>query len=202
VAVVTTAKYFVPRLLGEFSLKHSGIDVALEVVNRDVVLERLAANMDDLYVMDVPPPEMNLTIEPFMENPLVIIAPQNHELAGKTKIPLKRLEKERFIQRENGSGTRLASTRFFEERGIMLNVKMELGNNEAIMQGVAGGLGLAVLSQHAVGAHPSDSSIVVLDVQDFPIKRSWYIVRPEGKRLSVVAQAFHDYLLAARSTIK
>jgi LysR family transcriptional regulator, low CO2-responsive transcriptional regulator len=199
-AVVSTAKYFVPRLLGEFSLKHPGIDVALEVVNRDAVLERLAANMDDLYVMGVPPGEMNLTLEPFLDNPLVVVAPKAHPLAGKSNIPLKRLEEERFIQREKGSGTRLAAERFFEEHGIKLNVKMELGNNEAILQGVSGGLGLAVLSQHAVGAHPSDTNVAVLDVENFPIKRSWFIVRPEGKRLSVVAQAFHDYLLAARMT--
>lgn len=198
VAIVTTAKYFIPRLLGEFSLAHPDVEVALEVANRDAVIERLNANLDDIYVMGVPPPGAPLTIEPFLENPLVVIAPASHPLAGKKRIALQRLAQERFIQREKGSGTRLAAERFFDERGVPLNIKMDLGTNEAIMQGVAGGLGLAVLSTHAIGNHPDEAGVVVLDVQGFPLKRSWYIVTPQGKKLSVVAKAFHDYLLEAR----
>ncbi len=198
VAIVTTAKYFVPRLLGEFSRTHPDVEVALQVANRDSVIERLKANLDDIYVMGVPPPGMPLVTEPFMENPLVVIAPIAHALVGMRHIPLKRLVSERFIQREQGSGTRLAAERFFEEHGVTLNIKMDLGTNEAILQGVAGGLGLAVLSKHALGRHPDEAGVAILDVQGFPLKRSWYIVTPEGKKLSVLAKAFHDFLLAAR----
>ncbi len=204
IAIVTTAKYFVPRLLGEFSRQYPDIEVALEVVNRDQVIERLSANLDDIYVMGVPPGDMKLTTEPFLENPLVVIAPVGHHLAQKGKnktrrrITLAQLARERFVQREKGSGTRLAAENFFQQHGITLDIKLDLGTNEAIIQGVAGGLGLAVLSQHALGAHVRDGEIAVLDVQGFPIRRAWYIVEPEGKKLSVVANAFRAHLLAAR----
>jgi len=202
VAIVSTAKYFVPRLLGEFSRKYPEVEVALEVANRDRVIERLKANLDDIYVMGVPPASMALNIEPFMENPLVVIAPAGHALADKRRVSLKRVATERFIQREQGSGTRLAAERFFEERDVVLNIKMDLGTNEAIVQGVAGGLGLAVLSNHALGSRAVEAGVVVLDVQGFPLKRSWYIVTPEGKKLSVVAKAFHDFLLDTRTAGK
>jgi LysR family transcriptional regulator, low CO2-responsive transcriptional regulator len=214
VAIVTTAKYFVPRLLGEFSRMYPEIEVALEVANRDQVIERLTANLDDIYVMGVPPSGMKLTIEPFLENPLVVIAPANHPLTVKRttkigaksgakggdarRVTLKELARERFVQREKGSGTRLAAEKFFEDRNIKLDIKLELGTNEAIIQGVSGGLGLAVLSQHAIGSHERDGEIAVLNVQGFPIKRAWYIVEPEGKKLSVVAEAFRAHLLTAR----
>jgi LysR family transcriptional regulator, low CO2-responsive transcriptional regulator len=206
IAIVTTAKYFVPRLLGEFNRQYPDIEVALQVVNRDQVIERLSANLDDIYVMGVPPGDMKLTTEPFLENPLVVIAPAGHHLAQrgkaetKRRITLAQLARERFVQREKGSGTRLAAENFFQEHGITLDIKLDLGTNEAIIQGVAGGLGLAVLSQHALGAHVRDGEIAVLDVQGFPIRRAWYIVEPEGKKLSVVANAFRAHLLAARST--
>jgi len=202
VAIVSTAKYFVPRLLGEFSRKYPEVEVALEEANRDRIIERLKANLDDIYIMGAPPTSMALSIEPFMENPLVVIAPAGHALAGKRRISLKRVATERFIQREQGSGTRLAAERFFEERDVVLNIKMDLGSNEAIVHGVAGGLGLAVLSNHALGSRAVEAGVVVLDVQGFPLKRSWYIVTPEGKKLSVVAKAFHDFLLDTRTAGK
>ncbi len=204
IAIVSTAKYFIPRLLGEFSRRYPEVEVAIEVLNRDRVIERLNANQDDLYIMGMPPVGTHsgkqYTVEPFLENPLVVIAPTSHPLARQQHIPLKRLAKERFIQREKGSGTRLSAERFFEEHQIALDMKMELGTNEAVVQGVAGGLGLAVLSEHAVGNRARGEGIVVLDVQNFPVKRWWYIVEPEGKKLSVVAQAFREHLLAYKTS--
>lgn len=55
VAVVSTAKYFVPRLLGSFCASHPDIDIALEILNRDGVVARLKENRDDLYIMSMPP---------------------------------------------------------------------------------------------------------------------------------------------------
>jgi LysR family transcriptional regulator, low CO2-responsive transcriptional regulator len=214
VSIVTTAKYFVPRLLGEFSQMYPEIEATLEVANRDQVVARLAANLDDIYIMDIPPSGMKLMIEPFLDNPLVVIAPAAHALAVRCdkksgakrgakssdprRITLKEIARERFVQREKGSGTRLAAEKFFEDRNIKLDIKLELGTNEAVMQGVSGGLGLAVVSQHAIGSRARDGEIAILNVQGFPIKRAWYIVEPEGKKLSVVAEAFRAHLLAAK----
>jgi len=193
-AVITTAKYFVPRLLGIFCQRYPGIDVSLKVTNRERVLQRMSDNMDDLYVLGQPPEHMDVEFEPFLENPLVVLAAHNHLLAGKKKIPPKRLEEEQFLMREQGSGTRLATEQFFSERGLKLKVRMELGSNEAIKQAVAGGLGIAVLSAHTLALERSIDELVILDIQGFPIRRHWYLAYPKDKQLSVVAKAFLEFL--------
>jgi DNA-binding transcriptional LysR family regulator len=202
IAIVTTAKYFVPRLLGPFCRFYPDIDVALEVVNRDQVIERLTMNSDDLYIMGVPPEQLATERHPFLENPLVVIAPRDHPLARKRRIALARIAQEPFIAREPGSGTRIASERFLAERGIKPRVRMQLGNNEAVKWSVAAGLGIAVVSRHALMLEPMQDRLAVLDVQGFPIRRSWYVVYPAGKRLSVVAQTFFEYLRQEAFTIQ
>jgi DNA-binding transcriptional LysR family regulator len=190
-AVVTTAKYFVPRLLGPFCARYPEVEVALEVANRDAVLARLAANLDDLYIMGMPPQHYDIEAVPFLDNPLVVIAPRQHELASRRRIPLKRLLQERFVVREAGSGTRLAVEQFLAKRKLKLQVKMEIASNEAVRQAVASGLGLSVISLHAVG--PQDG-VAVLDVEGFPLKKVWHALYPRGRRLSPVAATFFAYM--------
>ena len=196
VAVVTTAKYFIPRLLGPFVHQYPGIDIALDVGNRSEIVSRLSRNDDDLYIMGMPPAGMQIQRHPFVENPIVAIAPKNHPLAGKRHISLARLAEEPFLLRERGSGTRMATERFLKEHGVKLNVRMELGSNEAIKQAVAGGLGLSLLSLHALMGELTRKEVALLNVEALPIRRSWYIVHRTGKELSIVARAFFDYLEA------
>lgn len=194
VAVVSTAKYFIPRMLGAFCREHPEIDIALEVQNRDGVVQRLRENRDDIYIMSMPPKDIDVIQQVFLPNPLVVVAPLRHALEGKTDIPLDALLQERFILRERGSGTRLACDRFFSERNVTPVVRLELGSNEAIKQAVAGEMGLAILSRHALGEHLVDQSLTELDVQGFPILSHWYIVHLQEKRLSPIAKAFLSYL--------
>jgi DNA-binding transcriptional LysR family regulator len=194
VAVVTTAKYFVPRLLGPFLKRFPAIDVALEVANRDRVVERLVANEDDLYIMGVPPHRVEVEAYPFLRNPLVVLAPAGHRLVGASDIPFSRLVKEPLILRERGSGTRTVVERYFAERGCALSTRMELGSNEAIKQAVAGGLGVTIMSQHCLTLGSAPEELACLDVEGFPIESSWFVVYPRGKQLSIVANTFFDYL--------
>ncbi len=192
--VVTTAKYFAPQLLGLFCQVYPGIEVALKVTNREEALERLMSNEDDLYILGQPPEELDVESVPFLENPLVVLARKDHPLANRKSIPLKRLADEPFLVREAGSGTRLAFERLMKKHGLKVNVRMEIGSNEAIKQAVAGGLGLAVLSHHSIKLDTSSGVLAVLNVQHFPIQRYWYIVHPRTKQLSVVARTFLDFL--------
>ena len=193
-SVITTAQYFVPRLLGQFFERYPGIEVALEVTNRGKVLQRMADNADDLYVLGQPPEHMDVQAETFLENPLVVVAPHGHPLAGTRGIELTRLAQEFFLIREPGSGTRLAVENLFADHGLALKVRMELGSNEAIKLAVAGGLGIAVLSAHTLALERHSDEITLLDVKGFPILRHWYVVRPSDKQLSVVASTFLDFL--------
>ncbi|MBD2385548.1 LysR family transcriptional regulator [Cylindrospermum sp. FACHB-282] len=198
-AVITTAKYFIPRLLGRFCQLYPGIDISLQVTNHEGILERMASNMDDLYVMSQVPENTDVTFEPFLENPLVVFAPINHPLSQEKNIPIQRLADEPFIMREPGSGTRRATQSLFDEHGVKVKVKLELGSNEAIKQAIVGGLGISVLSRHTLLTDALEFSI--LDVQHFPIPRHWYMVYPSGKQLSIVARAYYEYLLEAAKEI-
>jgi DNA-binding transcriptional LysR family regulator len=196
IAVVSTAKYFVPGMLGNFCARHPDIDIALQVLNRDGVVARLRDNRDDLYIMSIPPTEMALERQMFMPNPLVVIAPRTHRLAGKRSITLERLASERFILREIGSGTRMACDAHFMQLGFRPGVRLELGSNEAIKQSVAAGLGLAVVSRHALNATLSTDIVTVLDVRGFPIHSNWYVLWRHPKRLSPIAGEFLAQIMA------
>jgi LysR family transcriptional regulator, low CO2-responsive transcriptional regulator len=197
-AILTTVKYTVPKLLGGFCAAHPGIEVAMVVGNRETLLQRLANNQDDLYIMGQPPENMDLVSEPFADNPLVLVAPPNHPLAGKKRIAPKRLDGEPFIMREPGSGTRLTTEKFFADNGIALKNRLEVGSNEAIKQTVAGGLGLAVLSATTVVSELALGELVQLDVQGFPLIRRWHVVYPRGKHLSAATLAFKQWLFNHR----
>jgi len=193
VAVVSTAKYFVPRLLGSFCKLHPHIDISLEVLNRDHVITRLRANQDDLYVMSMPPSDLPLEDHILMPNPLVLIAPAGHPLAAKKRIKIDRLQAERFILREKGSGTRMATDAHLRQIGFAPSNVLELGSNEAIKESVEGQLGVSIVSRHALGAH--HEGLAVLNVQGFPVQSQWHLVWPKGKQLSPIAQVFKGHLM-------
>ncbi len=195
ISVASTANYFVPTLLGTFHARFPGITVTLDVTNRKTLLEQLSENQVDLVVMGQPPEGANLDAGTFMENPLVIVASPDHVLARQKNIPLKRLEDEVFLTRERGSGTRSAIERFFAQHEVQLNTGMEIASNEAIKQSVQAGLGLGLLSRDTLEMELALNKLVILDVEDFPIMRHWYVMHRKGKRLSTVAQAFQQFLL-------
>lgn len=195
ISVASTANYFAPTLLGTFHHRFPGVTVSLDVTNRETLLSQLAENEVDLVIMGQPPAEMELEAGAFMDNPLVVVAPTDHPLAGEHSIPLKRLEKETFLVREPGSGTRIAMERFFAQHNMSITAGMEVGSNEAIKQSVQAGLGLGLLSRDTIEMELALGRLAVLDIEDFPIMRHWYVVHRKGKRLTVVAQAFKDFLL-------
>jgi DNA-binding transcriptional LysR family regulator len=199
IAAVTTAEYFVPDLLGPFAAEYPGVDIELAVENRDRIVARLQRGSDDLAVMMMPPQELDLESLPFMDNPLVVIARTDHPLRGK-RIGLKRLEQERWLMREPGSGTRMAAEQEFATTGFLPQVSMSLGSNEAIKHAVAAGLGIAIVSRLAAASalqearSPGDLQLVELLVRGFPIRRHWSVVWRREQPLSVAAKRFITYL--------
>jgi len=195
-AIVSTAQYFLPRLLGAFCTENPGIEVALTVTNRQAVLARLAANEDDLCILGTVPDGLDVVATSIADNPIVIVARHDHALVDERAIPAARVAKEPFILREEGSGTRLAAERFFKARSLTLPMRMELGSNEAIKQAVIGGLGLATLARDTLALEGQMGFLKTLDVAGFPLLRQWQVAYPRGKHLSVVAEAFMDHLVA------
>ncbi|GDX54324.1 LysR family transcriptional regulator [Methylophilaceae bacterium] len=196
VAVVSTAKYFIPKLLGSFCCKYPEVDISLEILNRDGVIKRVEDNSDDLYVMSRPPVHIDLEDQILMPNPLCMIAYKNHPLASKKNLRLQDLKHERFILRELGSGTRMSVDIHFKQKKFTPSLLLELGNNEAIKKAVASHLGVAIISIHALDQFDYDNEISVLRLQDFPINSQWHLVYLKGKQLSPIAKAFHEHVLS------
>lgn len=194
-AVITTAKYFIPRLLGSFCQKYPGIDIALKVTNHQEIKQRMLNNEDDLYVVSHPPQEIDLKSQPFLDNPLVVVANHKHRLSNQKNLDISNLNDEPFIMREKGSGTREAVLSLFRQNQVSVKVKLELGSNEAIKQAIAGGLGISVLSEHCLISEGQFSELTILDIEHFPIERRWYVASLTEKKLSIIAQTFLDYLI-------
>ncbi len=195
IAVVSTAKYFIPSLVGSFSSNYPDVDIALEVLNRDAVVARLEKNMDDMAIMTQPPEHLEIEDEVFLDNPLVCIAPKNHPFKNK-EIGLNELAKEYFVMREIGSGTRMSCDLFFKDKKFPPKIRLTLGSNEAIKQSVSSGLGLSIVSIHSLTEYDLRETVCILKVRDFPIKSKWHIVTAKGKRLSPIATIFHDQLIS------
>jgi LysR family transcriptional regulator, low CO2-responsive transcriptional regulator len=200
-STITTTKYFIPRALAPFCQLYPGVEVSLEITNHERVLERLNENLDDLYIISKVPDRLDVALYPFLENPLVVIAPIDHPLAQEKNIPISKLQDEAFIMRERGSGTRAAVEQLFAQHNVSVKVRLELGGNEAIKQAIGVGFGISVLSQHTFPQDSAMSGLTILDVQHFPIERQWYIVYPADKQLSIVASTFFDFLQKESASI-
>jgi DNA-binding transcriptional LysR family regulator len=195
ISVATTASHFATRLLAEFTKRHAGITISLDITNRESLQKQLENNEPDLVIMGQPPEGVEVEAEAFMENPLVMIAPAGHTLIDRQNISLNEIENEQFVVREHGSGTRGAIERFFSEYHVRFHTGIEMPSNEAIKQAVEAGLGLGIVSIHTLELELETKRLHVLDVVDFPIQRHWYIIQRKGKRLSPAANAFKNFVL-------
>ena len=171
--VVSTAKYFLPKLLAQFLKSHPGVDFRLTIHNREEILAELRANTVDFVIMGRPPEELECVATPFAPNLLGIVASPAHALSRRRRMKLSELAAESFIVREHGSGTRAAMERFFAAHRVKLRSSMEMASNESIKQAVIAGLGLGFLSLHTVRNELAWGHLALLDVEGLPLHRQW-----------------------------
>jgi LysR family transcriptional regulator, low CO2-responsive transcriptional regulator len=196
VGLVSTAKYFVPRLLARFREEHPGIELRMQVSqNREQLLALMRAGEIDLAVMGRPPRELAARAEVFAAHPQVFVAPPGHALLGGGPVDPRRLEDEPFIVREPGSGTRKAMEDFFGRHHLAPRVAMEMPSNESIKQAVMAGMGLSFLSLHTIGLELASGLIRVLPVDGTPVVRTWNVVHLAGRTLSPAAEALRYFVL-------
>lgn len=195
ISVVSTANYFMPQLLAKFIQLHPNIHVSLHVANRDAVIRQLTENVADLAIMGQPPDGFDINAESFLDNPLVVIAATNHPLTKLKSVKFARLAEETFLSREQGSGTRSAMERVFAQHKIQPRISMEMETNEAIKQAVQAGMGLGILSLHSIELELETRRLAMLNVENFPLLRHWFVVHRANKRLSTAGQAFKQFLL-------
>ena len=195
IGMVSTAKYFLPRLLAEFQREHTGIEVRLVVSNREGLVRMLQSNEVDIAIMGRPPKEMATRVEPFAAHPHVFVAPVDHPLLQRGHVTPGMLDPYGFIVREQGSGTRAAMEKFLDDSNTRTRVTMEMSSNETIKQAVMAGMGLSFLSLHTLGLELDNRLIAVLDVEGSPVIRAWNVVHTQSKLLSPIAEAFRYFIL-------
>ena len=201
VGLVSTAKYFLPRLLARFHEQHPRVEIKLRVyANRDELVALLRDAEIDLAVMGRPPKDIATQADTFAMHPHVFVAPPDHAMAHQDTILARELNGVPFIFREPGSGTRQHMTDFFESHHVQPVIAMEMPSNESIKQAVMAGMGLSFLSLHTIGLEVRNDLITVLPVEDTPIMRSWNVVRLAGKVLSPAAEALRYFILESGET--
>ncbi|UTV28897.1 LysR family transcriptional regulator [Photobacterium atrarenae] len=192
-ASATTAKYFIPHLLGPFCERYPGIDIQFTVANRQQVIERLEQGLDDFYVFSHLPEGLDLDVIEFMSNDLVAIAEANHPLTKKTKVSLEEFCREDFLIREVGSGTRFSIESFFNNQQCKPNIKMTIASNEAIIHSVLSRLGVSILSAHTL-AFGEIYGVQKINVASLPIQSKWSFSWTRSQHLSPVAKVFLNYV--------
>jgi DNA-binding transcriptional LysR family regulator len=196
VGMVSTAKYFVPRLLALFRKEHPGVDVRLVVANnREQLIVLMQSGEVDLSVMGRPPKEIATRAEAFAAHPMVFVCPPGHPLLRLGHAPVSALGPYPFIVREQGSGTRAAMQQFFAEHRFEPQITMEMSSNETIKQAVMADMGVSFLSLHTLGLELRNGLLAMLDIEDTPVMRMWNIVHLQSKVLSPAAEAFRYFVI-------
>ena len=195
VGMVSTASYFMPRLLARFREEHPEVEVRLAVGNRERLVAMMQAGEVDLAFMGRPPREFATRAEPFAIQPHVIVTAPGHPLMSAEHVTAAMLAHYGFIVREPGSGTRAAMEQYFEEHRIAPQIVMEMSSNETIKQAVIAGMGISLLSLHTIGLELRSGLLAVPDVEGLPIVRRWYVVNALAKTLSPAAEAFRYFIL-------
>lgn len=194
-AVVSTAKYFIPMLLVRFGQHFPGIDIQLKIDNRENILGLLARNEADLVVMGRAPANLDCEATPFATNPQAFVAAPGHALVRRKHLPFSVLADYDFVVREEGSGTRAAMERLFSEHQTLMNVVMVMPSNESIKQAVMAGMGLSFLSLRTVRHELASGHIALLDIEGMPLMGNWYITHLSQKKLSPAATSFKAFLI-------
>ncbi len=200
-AVESSAKYFVPHLFAAFKRQYPEVNLQLVVVNHAQTIRRLSANRDDLLIMSQVPQDMSLEFLPFLDNPIIAVAPADHPLFKRATLKLQDLCGYPLLVREQGSGTRKAIEDYCHQKRAHFQQTIELGSMESQREGVIAGLGIALLSRHAVRRELESGALRELPVSELPLMRSWCLVHPRGKYLSPVAQTFFAFIRAERAQI-
>ncbi len=183
--VVSTGKYFAPRLVKILRTLASGTEVSLRVGNRDQVITDLDTGAIDMAIMGRPPLTPKVEAIPLGPHPHGLIASPEHPLAGRRALSAADLAQELFICREEGSGTRILMARYLDRIGDGQQFQtVEMGSNETIKQSVIAGLGIAFLSLHTVTDELASGRLVLLDAPQLPIIRHWFLVNLVDRRQS------------------
>lgn len=195
-AVTTAGEYVVPPLLKAFGTRYPDVEILLEVGNRALVIERLLDRRADLGIGGRPPEDGRIQGAPFLRNRLVIVGSPDHERNVRRPVAPGQLQ-DVWLLREPGSGTAATTEEFLADHGIKPRAILRLGSNGAVKQAASMGMGITLISAHAVSLELSAGTLTRLRVRGTPIERRWFALHLEGDFLPGPAEAFLDFVQTA-----
>ncbi len=201
IGLVSTAKYFLPKVLVQFKEDNPNAQIRIEVRNREQLVELLRDGEIDIAIMGRPPKEIDTRVEPFANHPHLFVSSPMHPLAGKIDLSPQVLNQYEMLSREHGSGTRYVMERYLNEHGVTPIVSMEMSSNETIKQAVMANLGISFVSLHTIGNELASNQIVILDIQDTPVIRTWHVVALNKRNASQISEAFRYFMLEKGGSI-
>lgn len=191
----TPGIYLLPRLLGRFTARHPRVDVALRIGNTREIEEQVRACRVDLGIVGGHLADSRETcVEASLVDRIVLIVPPRHPWAGLRAVPAERLRGECLLVREEGSATRRVTEAALERAGVAPRARLELGHTEAIKQGVLAGLGVALVSEHAIRSEAAGRRLRPVAVRGLEIQRHFHVIRHEARSLGPAARAFLEFL--------
>ena len=196
ISVVSTGKYVMPFFLKPFLDLHPGVDLQMDVTNKQLVVDSLNRNEVDFALVSIIPERMNVDSISILDNSLFLV--------GNTSVTLnrkKQLADFPFILRESGSGTRHSMEQFLNKHEIQLNRKIELTSNEAVKQAVKAGLGLSIMPLIGLKHELEAGEIKLIPMKGLPIQTKWQLVALKGKRHGPVAEAFKQFILTKKEEV-
>jgi DNA-binding transcriptional LysR family regulator len=200
ISVVSTGKYVMPYFLKEFIKQNSGVDLVMDVTNKNKVIESLEKNEVDFALVSILPNSLNIEKLDLLQNKLFLVG--NKKASSKKEIKAKELFKElSLIFREKGSGTRQTMENFIERNKLTINKKMELTSNEAVKQALIAGLGYSIMPLIGIRNELNNGDLQITPIKGLPIKTTWSLIWLKGKRHSPVCQAYLNHIKTEKSKI-
>jgi LysR family transcriptional regulator, low CO2-responsive transcriptional regulator len=201
IGLVSTTRYFLPKILLQFKKDYPNLQIKVVVKNRQALIELLTEGSIDIAIMGKPPANIHAQADPFANHPHGFIASPAHRLAGQSKLPADILNQVDIISREEGSGTRYIMEKYIAEQGLSLKMSMEMSGNETIKQAVMADLGVSFVSLHTVGNEIASKQVVLLDIKGTPVMRTWHIVTPNNHPITQSTEAFRQFILEKAEAI-
>lgn len=197
--VVSTAKYFAPKVIAILERELPDVEIDLVVGNRKQTVEALSTGRLDFAIMGRPPRLPGLHESRLGPNPHVLVCRPDSPVLRHEAVTANDILSQRIILREDGSGTRILTQRFLDRIGEgSLYSAMVMESNETIKQAVLAGLGIAVLSAHTVMDELLDKRLATIAFPSLPIVRTWYLVSIADLPLDGARRTFSDRVLANR----
>ncbi len=200
ISVVSTGKYVMPYFLTEFMQQHDGIDLLMDVTNKNKVIESLENNEIDFALVSILPSKLNIEKMDLLQNKLYLVGSSEKKIKKNTST--KEIFKDLpLIFRENGSGTRQTMENFIERNKISALKKMELTSNEAVKQALLAGLGYSIMPLIGIKNELHNNELQIIPIKGLPIKTTWSLIWLKGKKHAPVSKSFLEYLKKEKSQI-